>query len=148
MPLTGEYEPSPWEWVRDQVEAYERSGGTEANADRDHGWPFVVVTTRGAKSGKIRKFGLMRVEHDGEYALVASLGGAPENPLWYANIKADPQALMIQDGATPHDFVAHELAGDEYAIWWERAVAAYPPYAEYQKKTTRKIPVFLATLKR
>ena len=145
VPLAGEYAPSPQEWVRDQVEAYERSGGAEANTLLDTAMPIVIVTTRGVRSGKLRKFGLMRVEHDGDYALVASKGGAPEHPEWYWNLKADPTALMIQDGPEPFDAVARELSGNEREVWWERAVAAYPPYAEYQTKTDRQIPVFLAT---
>jgi deazaflavin-dependent oxidoreductase (nitroreductase family) len=145
MPLEGEYEASPWDWVREQVEEYEASDGERANTLQDTGLPVVIVTTRGNKSGKIRKVPLMRVEHQGEYALVASLGGAPNNPTWYGNLAADPAALMIQDGAEPHDFVAREVEGDERALWWDRAVAAYPPYAEYQEKTTRIIPVFVAT---
>ena len=145
MPLEGEYEPSPWDWVREQVEEYEASGGERANTLRDTGLPVVIVTTRGAKSGKIRKFALMRVEHDGEYALVASIGGAPKNPAWYANIVADPTALMIQDGPEPHDFVAREVHGEEREVWWERAVAAFPPYADYKERTDRTIPVFVAT---
>ncbi len=145
MPLQGEYEPSPARWVRDQVQEYERSGGQRANTLRDTGLPIVIVTTRGQRSGKLRKFGLMRVEHGGEYALVASKGGAPENPVWYNNLKADPKALMIQDGPQAFDFEAREVSGDERARWWERAVAAYPPYAEYQKKTDRQIPVFVAS---
>jgi deazaflavin-dependent oxidoreductase (nitroreductase family) len=145
MPLEGEYAPSPWDWVREQVEEYEASNGQRANTLRDTGLPVVIITTRGRKSGKIRKFPLMRVEHDGEYALVASLGGAPNNPTWYGNLIADPTALMIQDGAEPHDFIAREAQGDERALWWERAVEAYPSYAEYQMKTSRIIPVFVAT---
>jgi deazaflavin-dependent oxidoreductase (nitroreductase family) len=145
MPLQGEYEPSPAQWVRDQVEAYERSGGKEANTLRDTGLPIVIVTTRGRKTGKIHKFALMRVEHDGEYALVASKGGAPENPVWYYNLKAEPSAVMLQDGPEPFDVDVREVSGDERAQWWERAVAAYPPYAEYQTKTDREIPVFVAT---
>jgi deazaflavin-dependent oxidoreductase (nitroreductase family) len=144
MPLIGEYEPSPSEWVREQVAEYERSGGTRANTLRDSGLPVVIVTMKGAKTGKIRKVALMRVEHDGEYALVASKGGAPDNPQWYWNIKADPSALMIQDGPEPFDFVAREISGEERADWWKRAVAAFPPYEEYQQKTTREIPVFVA----
>jgi deazaflavin-dependent oxidoreductase (nitroreductase family) len=144
MPLTGEYEPSPSEWVREQVAEYEGSGGARANTLRDSGLPVVIVTVRGARTGKIRKFALMRVEHDGEYALVASKGGAPDNPQWYWNIKADPSALMIQDGPEPFDFVAREVTGEEKADWWKRAVAAFPPYEEYQQKTTREIPVFVA----
>lgn len=145
MPLQGEYEPSPWDWVREQVEEYEASNGQRANTLLDTGLPVVIVTTRGRKSGKIRKFPLMRVEHDGEYALVASLGGAPTNPTWYGNLIADPTALMIQDGAEPRDFVAREVQGNERALWWERAVEAYPSYADYQMKTSRIIPVFVAT---
>jgi deazaflavin-dependent oxidoreductase (nitroreductase family) len=144
MPLTGEYEPSPSEWVREQVAEYEGSGGARANTLRDSGLPVVIVTVRGARTGKIRKFALMRVEHDGEYALVASKGGAPDNPQWYWNIKADPSALMIQDGPEPFDFAAREVTGEEKADWWKRAVAAFPPYEEYQQKTTREIPVFVA----
>jgi len=120
MPLQGEYEPSPWDMVREQVAEYEASEGQRANTLLDTGLPVIIITTRGRKSGKIRKFPLMRVEHDGEYALVASLGGAPSNPTWYGNLIADPTALMIQDGAQPHDFVAREVQGDERALWWER----------------------------
>ena len=144
MPLEGEYEPSTFQWVRDQVAEYEASAGQRANTLRDTGLPVIIVTTKGNKTGKIRKFALMRVEHDGEYALVASLGGAPENPVWYYNIKADPTALMIQDGPEPFDAEAREVTGEEKAVWWERAVAAFPPYAEYQAKTERTIPVFVA----
>lgn len=144
MPLIGEYEPSTQAWVADQVAAYEQSGGQRANTLRDTGLPIIVVTTRGAKSGKIRKFALMRVEHDGEYALVASKGGAPDHPAWYHNITADPTALMIQDGEKPFDAVAREVSGDEKKVWWDRAVEAYPPYAEYQERTDREIPVLVA----
>ena len=144
MPLEGEYEPSPWDWVREQVEEYEASNGERANTLRDTGLPVVIITTRGRKSGKIRKFPLMRVEHEGEYALVASLGGAPSNPTWYGNLIAEP-ALMIQDGAQPRDYVAREVDGDERALWWDRAVKAYPSYADYQERTSRTIPVFVAT---
>jgi deazaflavin-dependent oxidoreductase (nitroreductase family) len=144
MSLDGEYEPSPAQWVRDQVEAYERSGGQEANTLRDTGLPVVIITTRGNRSGKIRKFPLMRVEHNGEYALVASKGGAPEHPDWYYNLKADPDAVRVQDGPEPFDAEVREVGGAEKAAWWDRAVAAYPPYAEYQSKTEREIPVFVA----
>jgi deazaflavin-dependent oxidoreductase (nitroreductase family) len=144
MSLTGEYEPSPSGWVRDQVEAYEASGGQKANTLLDTGLPIIIVTTRGNKSGKIRKTPLMRVEHDGEYALVASQGGAPKHPVWYWNLKADPTAVMIQDGPEPFDAVVREVEGDERAAWWERCVAAYPPYADYQVKTERQIPVLVA----
>jgi len=144
MPLTGEYEPSPQKWVRDQVERYEATGGREANTLRDTGLPVVIFTTRGRKSGKIRKTPLMRVEHDGAYAMVASQGGSPKHPVWYHNLKADPEALVVQDGPEPFDARARELSGEEREEWWERAVAAYPNYAEYQRKTDRLIPVFLA----
>ena len=144
MPLEGEYEPSPHQWVRDQVERYEATDGREANTLRDTGLPVVIFTTRGRKSGKIRKMALMRVEHDGAYALVASQGGAPTHPVWYHNLKADPDALMVQDGADRFDATARELSGEERQEWWERAVAAYPSYADYQTKTDRLIPVLLA----
>jgi deazaflavin-dependent oxidoreductase (nitroreductase family) len=147
MTLTGEYEPSTSAWVRDQVEAYERSGGTEGNTLRDSGLAVIIVTTRGNKSGSVRKTPLMRVEHDGEYALVASQGGAPTHPVWYYNLVAAPDSVTIQDGPEPFDVVVHEASGDERAEWWERAVAAYPPYAEYAVKTERLIPLFVATRK-
>jgi deazaflavin-dependent oxidoreductase (nitroreductase family) len=145
MPIEGSYEPSPSEWVRDQVEAYEASGGSEANTLRETGLPIVVVTTKGNKSGKVRKTPLMRVEHEGEYALVASKGGAPTHPVWYYNLLADPGNVQIQDGAEPADYAVREVSGDERQLWWDRAVKAYPPYAEYQQKTERQIPVFVAT---
>ena len=145
MPIDGEYEPSPWEWVSTQVERYERSGGREANTLLDTGMPIIIVTTRGNKTGKVRKTALMRVEHDGEYLLVASMGGAPKHPVWYYNLIADPEAVAIQDGPEPFEATVRELADDERAIWWDRAVAAYPAYAEYQTKTDRLIPIFLAT---
>lgn len=144
MTLEGEYEPSTWQWVRDQVETYERTGGREANTLRDTGLPIVLVTTRGRRTGKLRKTALMRVEHGGEYALVASMGGAPKHPVWYFNLKDDPTAVMIQDGPEPWDAVVREVDGDERAAWWDRAVAAFPPYAEYQQKTERVIPVLVA----
>ena len=127
------------------VEAYERSGGQEGNTFLDTGLPVIIVTTRGNKSGKLRKTPLMRVEHEGEYALVASVGGAPKHPVWYFNLKADPDAVVIQDGPEPFDARVREVSGDERAVWWGRAVAAYPPYAEYQERTERLIPVFVAT---
>jgi deazaflavin-dependent oxidoreductase (nitroreductase family) len=145
MPLDGEYEPSPAEWVRNQVEEYESSGGQRGNTLRDTGLPVVVVTTKGNKSGKIRKTPLMRVEHDGEYALVASKGGSPAHPVWYHNLVADPSGVTVQDGPEPLEVTVRELSGEERAAWWERAVAAYPPYAEYQVRTEREIPVFLAS---
>ena len=144
MPLTGEYEPSTSDWVREQVDTYEATGGREANTLRDTGIPVIIVTSRGASSGKLRKFALMRVEHEGEYALVASMGGAPNHPAWYHNLVAEP-LVMIQDGPEPHDYTTHIAAGDERAAWWERAVAVFPPYAEYARKTERVIPVFVAT---
>lgn len=147
MPIEGEYEPSPSDWVREQVAKYEASAGQRANTLRDTGRPIVVVTTRGRQSGKVRKFAVMRVEHNGQYALVASRGGAPKNPNWYHNIIANPKELMIQDGPAPHDYEVHVPDGDERAQWWERAVAAYPPYADYQKKTSRQIPVLVAVPK-
>jgi deazaflavin-dependent oxidoreductase (nitroreductase family) len=145
MPLEGEYVPSPVGWVRNQVQAYEESGGQRANTLRDTGLPIIIVTTRGNKSGTLRKIPLMRVEHEGEYLLVASVGGAPKHPVWYYNLKADPEAVTIQDGPEPFDARVSELSGDERKVWWDRAVAAFPPYADYQKKTERLIPVFLAT---
>ncbi len=145
MPVSGEYEPSPAQWVRDQVAEYELSGGTRGNTLGDTGWPVIIVTMRGHRSGKVRKIAVMRVEHGGEYAIVASKGGTPENPEWYHNLAASPTEVMIQDGPAPFDVAVRELSGDERAVWWERAVAAYPPYAEYQTKTSRQIPVLLAT---
>ncbi len=145
MTVEGQYEPSAAPWVREQVEAYERSGGREANTLLDTGLPVVIVTMRGNKTGSVRKTALMRVEHDGDYALVASKGGAPAHPLWYYNLKAHPDEVMIQDGPEPFDVHVREVSGDERATWWERAVAAYPPYADYQTKTDRQIPVFVAT---
>jgi deazaflavin-dependent oxidoreductase (nitroreductase family) len=147
MSVQGEYEPSPAQWVRDQVAEYESSGGQRANTLRDTGLPIVIFTTRGNKSGKVRKTPVMRVEHGGEYALVASKGGAPEHPVWYYNLLADPENVTLQDGPTPVDVAVRQVSGDEKATWWERAVAAYPPYAEYQGKTDRQIPVFVATPK-
>ena len=144
MPLTGEYEPSTSGRTRRQVELFERSDGAEGNTLR--GMPVIVLTSVGAKSGKLRKNALMRVEHDGEYLLVASQGGAPTHPVWYYNLTADPEAVTIQDGPEPFDVRVRELAeGPEREAWWQRAVAAFPPYADYQVKTERLIPVFLAT---
>jgi F420H(2)-dependent quinone reductase len=142
MPVQGEYEPSTAAWVRDQVEAYEKSGGTEGTTLRDTGLPVVIVTNLGARSGKVRKTPVMRVEHDGKYAMVGSKGGAPEDPLWVANVRANPQ-VEVQDGPRKQDMVAREISGDERSEWWQRAVDAFPPYADYQKKTAREIPVFL-----
>jgi F420H(2)-dependent quinone reductase len=140
MPLTGEYEPNTLQWVRDQIALYESSGGTEGTTMR--GMPVVVITHRGARSGKLRKIAVMRVEHDGCYAAVASRGGAPTHPLWYHNLVADPH-VELQDGPHKQDMVARELHGEEKALWWKRAVEAYPDYADYQKKTDREIPVLL-----
>ena len=142
MPLTGEYEPSTSDWAREQAELFESSGGTRGTTLR--GMPIVLLTTVGAQSGKLRKTPLMRVEHDGEYAVVASLGGAPRHPVWYYKLKKHPH-VELQDGPIKRDYLAREVTGDEKALWWERAVAAYPDYAHYQKKTTRQIPVFVLT---
>ena len=145
MTLQGEYAPSTSQWVRDQVDAYEKSGGREGSTFLDTGLPVVIVTMRGNKSGKVRKVALMRVEHDGEYALVASKGGAPKHPVWYYNLKADPDEVTVQDGPEPFGVSVREVSGTEREQWWERAVAAYPPYAEYHMRTDRRIPVFVAT---
>jgi deazaflavin-dependent oxidoreductase (nitroreductase family) len=141
--LEGEYEPGEWDWVREQVETYERTGGREANLLRDvPEWPIVVITSRGVKSGKLRKNPVMRVEHEGRYAAVASKGGSPEHPSWYHNFLADP-VVQLQDGPEPRLYRARVVEGDERAEWWERAVAQYAPYAEYQEQTDREIPVFV-----
>jgi len=142
--LRGEYEPSPWTWVSDQVAEYEASSGQRANTLMDTGLPIIVVTTRGAKTGKVRKSPVMRVEHGGEYALVASKGGAPKNPEWYHNLVTHPDEVLVQDGAEPFAVSVREVGGDEKKEWWGRAVIAYPPYAEYQEKTDRQIPLFVA----
>lgn len=142
MPLSGEYVPSPRAGVRDQVQGFERSDGAKHNTIQAK--IIVVVTMRGVRSGSLRKVPLMRVEHEGQYGLVASLGGAPRNPLWYANLVARPE-VELQDGAVRRDMVAREVHGDERAAWWERAVAAFPPYSGYQGKTDRVIPVFALT---
>jgi deazaflavin-dependent oxidoreductase (nitroreductase family) len=142
MPLTGEYEPSPSGWSRDQADKFEASNGREANTLR--GMPIIVLTSVGAKSGKLRKTPLMRVKHGDEYAVVASLGGAPQNPVWYYNLKKNPH-VELQDGAVKRDYLAREVSGDEKATWWKRAMEAYPDYADYQKKTSRQIPVFVLT---
>jgi F420H(2)-dependent quinone reductase len=142
MPLTGDYEPSAAPWARDQVDLYERSGGTEGT--ELNGRRVIILTSVGAKSGKLRKTPLMRVEHGGEYAVVASLGGAPKHPVWYYNLTANPKA-ELQDGAVKKEYQAREVHGDERAAWWERAVAAFPDYAGYQERTSRTIPVFVLT---
>ena len=140
MPLTGEYEPSPSDWARKQAELFESSRGAEANTMK--GKPIILLTTVGAKSGKLRKTPLMRVEHEGSYAAVASQGGAPTHPTWYANLVAHPD-VEVQDGPQKWDMRAREVQGEERAAWWERAVAAFPSYADYQDKTERQIPVFV-----
>ena len=145
MTIEGEYVPSPSKWVRDQIEAYERSGGTEANTLTDTGIPVIIVTMMGKNSGAVRKIALMRVEHDGEYALVASMGGAPTNPVWYNNLVADPENVTVQDGPAPFAVSVREVTGDERATWWDRAVAVFPNYAEYALKTERTIPVLIAS---
>jgi deazaflavin-dependent oxidoreductase (nitroreductase family) len=142
MPLEGEYAPSPWDWSREQADKYAESGGADA-ADMK-GMPIILLTTVGAKTGKLRKTPLMRIEHNGEYACVASLGGAPKNPVWYYNI-AKNSRVELQDGSVTQDYDAREVFGDEKAVWWERAVQAYPDYADYQTKTDRQIPVFVLT---
>ena len=140
MPLTGVYEPGTSDWARKQLEVYEGSGGTEGTTLR--GMPVIILTSVGAKTGGLRKNPLMRVEHDGEYAVVASLGGAPKHPVWYHNLVANPH-VELQDGPEKHDYTAREVFGAEKALWWERSVAAYPDYADYQVKTDREIPVFV-----
>ncbi|GAB2617242.1 F420H(2)-dependent quinone reductase [Paractinoplanes abujensis] len=142
MPLTGEYAPSPSDWARKQADKIEESGGTAGN--ELHGKPVVLLTSVGAKTGKLRKTPLMRVEHEGEYAAVGSLGGAPKNPVWVYNLRSNPH-VELRDGTEEHDYVAREVEGDERAVWWERAVAAFPNYASYQEKTERLIPVFVLT---
>ncbi len=142
MPLEGKYEPSPQAWVRDQVALYESSGGTEGTTLMDTGMQVIVMTNRGAHSGTLRKTPLMRVEHGGLYAVVASQGGAPTHPAWYANLVAEP-LVELQDGPAKRDMRAREVFGEERNVWWERSVAAYPPYAEYQTKTDRVIPVLV-----
>jgi F420H(2)-dependent quinone reductase len=142
MPLSGEYEASPWDWVREHADKIMEAGSTEGVEMKDK--PLILLTTIGAKSGKIRKTPLMRVEHDGEYAIVASLGGAPKNPVWYYNVRANPR-VELQDGPVTRDYEAREVFDEEKAAWWERAVKAWPDYAEYQTKTDRQIPVFVLT---
>jgi deazaflavin-dependent oxidoreductase (nitroreductase family) len=142
MPIEGTYEPSPQQWVRHQVELYEKTGGAQGSTLLDTGLPVVIITSRGARSGRLRKTPVMRVEHEGRYAAVASQGGAPTHPFWYYNFRAHPR-VGLQDGPRTQEMTAREVTGPERAQWWERAVAAYPPYAEYQQKTTREIPVFV-----
>src|SRR5437867_823234 len=140
MPLSGEYAPSTSGWARKQAERYEASDGAEAGDLR--GRPIIVLTSVGAKTGKLRKTALMRVEHDGTYAVVASLGGAPRHPVWYYNLKKNPR-VELQDGATKRDYLAREVTEDEKAVWWQRAVDVWPDYAKYQERTNRQIPVFV-----
>ena len=140
MPLTGEYEPSTAGWARKQAERYEASGGEDAGDLR--GRPIIVLTSVGAKTGKLRKTALMRVEYAGLYAVVASLGGAARNPVWYYNLKKDPH-VELQDGAITRDYTAREVSGAEKAVWWERAVETWPDYAKYKTRTDRQIPVFV-----
>ncbi|MDH4144341.1 MAG: nitroreductase family deazaflavin-dependent oxidoreductase [Acidimicrobiia bacterium] len=144
MPIEGEYEPSTWGWVRRQVEEYESSGGTQGTTLRDTGQPCIVVTCVGHRTGKVRKVPLMRVEHEGSYAVIASKGGAPENPMWVANLHANPN-VEVQDGTKRFDATVRLVSGAERAEWWERAVKVFPNYAEYQAKTEREIPVFIAS---
>ncbi|MGW4847000.1 nitroreductase family deazaflavin-dependent oxidoreductase [Nocardia vulneris] len=142
MPLTGDYAPSTSDWAREQAEKYENSGGTTATTLQ--GRPVILLTTKGAKTGKLRKTPLMRVEHDGEYAVVASLGGAPKHPVWYYNIKAEPH-VELRDGEVNKDYTAREVFGEERQLWWDRATEVWPDYIEYTKKTDRVIPVFVLT---
>ncbi|HWB65571.1 MAG TPA: nitroreductase family deazaflavin-dependent oxidoreductase [Mycobacteriales bacterium] len=142
MSVDGEYEPSAWDWVREQVERFEATDGHEANTLFDTGYPIIVMTNRGVKSGKVRKTPLMRVEHDGEYAAIGSQGGAPKHPGWTYNLLADPH-VELQDGAVKQPMIARLVEGEKRALWWQRAVAAYPPYADYQAATDRVIPVFV-----
>jgi deazaflavin-dependent oxidoreductase (nitroreductase family) len=144
MPLSGEYAPSTSGWARKQAERYEASDGTEANDMQ--GRPVVVLTSLGAQTDMLRKTPLMRVEHDGEYVVVGSLGGSAKNPVWVYNLRKNP-LVELQDGAAKHDYEARELDGDERAVWWARAVEAFPNYAGYQEKTDRLIPLFLLTRK-
>lgn len=142
--LDGEYIPSTLEWVRNQIETYERTGGKEGATLLETGIPCIIVTMRGAKSGAVRKIALMRVEHNGSYALVASKGGAPDNPDWYTNLIKNPTEVLVQDGPEPFRATVREVSGDERQQWWERSVAVYAPYAEYAQKTSRTIPVLIA----
>ncbi len=142
--LQGTYVPSRSKWVSDQVDTYERSGGTEANTLMTSGIPVIIVTMRGVKSGSVRKIALMRVEHEGSYALVASKGGAPDNPDWYYNLVGHPTEVLVQDGPQPLAYTVREIHSEEKALWWTRCAGVYSPYDEYQTKTDRLIPVLLA----
>jgi deazaflavin-dependent oxidoreductase (nitroreductase family) len=140
MPLTGEYAPSTADWARKQAERFEASGGTTSATIG--GKPIVVMTSVGARTGKLRKTALMRVEQAGLYVVVASQGGSAKDPVWVHNLRANPH-VELQDGPVTRDYLARELDGDEYATWWARSVEAFPNYAGYQRKTKRRIPVFL-----
>lgn len=142
--LPGTYVPSTSEWVRNQIETYERTNGREGNTLLETGIPVIIVTMRGAKSGNVRKIALMRVEHEGCYALVASRGGSPVNPDWYVNLLANPNEVLVQDGPEALPFTVREVTGGEYALWWERSVAVFPTYNDYKAKTDRVIPVLVA----
>ena len=142
--LPGTYVPSTSEWVREQVDLYERTGGKEGNTLLDTGMPVIIVTMRGAKSGNVRKIALMRVEHNGVYALVASRGGSPTNPDWYQNLLAHPREVLVQDGPEALPFVVREISGDEYNEWWQRSAEVFPQYNTYKEKTDRVIPILLA----
>ncbi len=142
MTLQGEYVPSKADWVREQVAKFEESNGAEANTLRDTGYPIVVITSVGAKSGYLRKNPVMRVERDGKYVAIASKGGAPDQPEWYYNFLAHPE-VELQDGAVRKTYRARVLEGDERAEWWQFAVDTWGTYASYQEKTEREIPVFL-----
>ena len=140
MPLTGKYAPSTSEWARNQAELYEATNGAEGNLMQ--GKPVIVLTSVGARTGMLRKTALMRVEHEGVYAVVASKGGAPEHPVWYYNLTAHPH-VELQDGSDKRDYLAREVTGDEKDVWWQRSLEIWPAYADYQKKTERPIPVFV-----
>ena len=142
--LSGTYVPSTMAWVRDQVDLYERTSGQEGNTLRDTGIPVIIVTMRGAQSGNVRKIALMRVEHEGSYALVASKGGAPDNPDWYHNLLAHPNEVLVQDGPEPFQVTVRQVEGTERSQWWTRSVAVFPTYDDYQSKTDRQIPVLVA----
>jgi deazaflavin-dependent oxidoreductase (nitroreductase family) len=143
--LEGTYVPSTSAWVRDQVDTYEKSGGTQGNTLLETGIPVIIVTMRGAQSGNIRKIALMRVEHEGEYALVASRGGSDKNPDWYSNLLAHPTEVLVQDGPEAHQFTVREVTGDERTLWWDRSAEVFPQYNEYRAKTSRVIPLLIAT---
>jgi deazaflavin-dependent oxidoreductase (nitroreductase family) len=140
MPLTGEYAPSTSTWAREQAELYERTNGVEGNDLR--GRPIIVLTTLGAKSGMLRKTALMRVEQEGAYAVIASMGGAPQNPVWHHNLSAHP-LCELHDMSSKRDYRARLVEGDERTAWWARACAVWPDYADYQQKTERQIPVWV-----